>query len=119
MDNILLALTSAITGVLSGMGIGGGSLLIILLVSFFGFGQQKAQGINLLYFLPTAAAALFIHLKEHNIEKKTAALTAASGIITAYAASLIALRTDPALLRKIFALLVMITGISELLKKPD
>ena len=69
MDNpVLMIVAGLLAGVVSGMGIGGGSLLIIVLVSFFGVEQILAQGINLLYFLPTAAAAIVIHIKNKQID---------------------------------------------------
>ena len=50
-------LAGAATGVLSGFGIGGGTLLLIYMTAFAGVPQDLAQGINLLYFLRTAVAA--------------------------------------------------------------
>ena len=41
-------------GVLSGFGIGGGSLLMVYLTAWVSMAQTAAQGINLLYFLPTS-----------------------------------------------------------------
>ena len=57
-DWLVPMLAGALTGILSGFGIGGGSLLLIYMTSFAGLPQDLAQGINLLYFLPTAGAAL-------------------------------------------------------------
>ena len=51
------AIVGLVSGVVSGMGIGGGSILILYLTLFAGMAQQQAQGINLLYFLPTAASS--------------------------------------------------------------
>ena len=58
-DWFIAALAGAVTGILSGFGIGGGSLLLIYMTSFAGVPQNLAQGINLLYFLPAAATASF------------------------------------------------------------
>ena len=66
---LIAALAGAVTGVLSGFGVGGGSLLLIYMTSFAGVAQNQAQGINLLYFLPAAAAALPAHFKNGNVEK--------------------------------------------------
>ena len=57
---MLNAVFGFISGIISGMGIGGGVILIPLLAIFTSLGQHEAQGINLLYFLPSAACALFI-----------------------------------------------------------
>ena len=42
-------LAGAVTGVLSGFGIGGGTLLLIYMTAFAGVPQNLAQGVNLLY----------------------------------------------------------------------
>ena len=55
---VIALLAGGATGILSAFGIGGGSLLLIYLTSFAALDQHQAQGINLLYFLPAAAAAL-------------------------------------------------------------
>ena len=47
-------LAGAVTGVLSGFGVGGGTLLLVYMTVFAGLDQHLAQGINLLYFLPAS-----------------------------------------------------------------
>jgi uncharacterized membrane protein YfcA len=61
-------LAGAITGVLSGMGIGGGTLLVIYMVNIANIPQLEAQGINLVYFLPVAALSLVSHIKNRLVE---------------------------------------------------
>ena len=46
-DWLIAALAGAAAGVLSGLGVGGGSLLLIYMTSFTGVPQTLAQGINL------------------------------------------------------------------------
>ena len=60
---MLPALAGFFTGILSAWGIGGGTLLLLVMSLFLGVDQITAQGINLLYFLPTAAMALVQHRK--------------------------------------------------------
>ena len=67
---VIALLAGGATGILSAFGIGGGSLLLIYLTSFAALDQHQAQGINLLYFLPAAAAALPAHHKNGLLEKK-------------------------------------------------
>ena len=57
-------LAGAVTGVLSGFGVGGGTLLLVYMTVFAGLDQHLAQGINLLYFLPAGLMALPAHLKK-------------------------------------------------------
>ena len=54
------------------MGIGGGTILIPALTMFVGANQHIAQGVNLLYFIPTAVVALFVHKKNNALELKIA-----------------------------------------------
>lgn len=62
-------------GVVSGMGMGGGSLLIPLLTLMGGLGQREAQGANLIAYLPAAAAALWMHHRAGRVcWKKTGGL---------------------------------------------
>ncbi len=77
---ITAALAGAVTGVLSGFGIGGGTLLLIYMTAFAGVEQHLAQGINLLYFLPTAATALPSHIKNGYIDKKAAVPAILAGL---------------------------------------
>ena len=59
----------AATGILSGFGVGGGTLLLVYLTAFAGVDQHQAQGVNLLYFLPAALLALPAHVKNGYIRR--------------------------------------------------
>ena len=62
MKDIVLPLLAGMgCGVLSAWGVGGGTLLLLVMTLFFGVDQAAAQGVNLLYFLPTAAMGLIRH----------------------------------------------------------
>lgn len=111
--NILIGLVS---GVISGMGIGGGAILIPALIILDHIGQQLAQGINLLYFLPTAIAALIIHIKNKKVDIKTALILAASGVIGAAAGAMIANILSSELLRRMFGIFLALIGIYEIYK---
>ena len=116
MIGILLLVLGAAAGILSGMGIGGGALLIPALTILFGMNQHSAQNINLIYFIPTATVALIAHFKAGRIEKKILPKILIPGILTAIAGSMIALRMDAAILRRIFGGLLLIMGLAELKK---
>lgn len=102
------------TGILSGFGIGGGSLLILYLTTFAGVPQYTAAGINLLYFLFCAPAALISHIRKHLVEKKTALIAIAAGIVTSLAAAYVASLMDISLLRRIFGVFLLYIGVREL-----
>lgn len=103
----------AVTGVLSGFGVGGGTLLLVYLTAVLGMEQQLAQGINLLYFLPAAALALPNHHKNGYIEKKVLLPAIAAGLLCAGAAAWIAAGMETVLLRKCFGAFLILVGISQ------
>lgn len=119
MSFILSVLAGFLSGIISGFGIGGGTVLMVYLTAVLSLPQRTAQGINLLYFLPTAAAALLIHRKNSYLEKKAILPAALAGCISAAVFSFIAMYLDTDLLKKLFGGFLIITGISEILKKPN
>lgn len=112
-----LFLIGIISGIISGMGIGGGAILIPTLIIFTNLSQQEAQGINLIVFIPVAIAALIVHIKEKNIEFKLAFWIIISGVIGAILGSKLALIINSNTLKKFFAIFLLFIGIYELLNK--
>ncbi|MBP1757879.1 MAG: anion permease [Firmicutes bacterium] len=102
------------TGILSGFGVGGGTLLLIYLTAFAGLPQQEAQGINLIYFLPAALTALPSHMKHHFVDWKAVIPAVIAGLIFSGLAAWFSNGLDMTLLRKIFGVFLLIVGISEL-----
>ena len=99
------------SGIISGMGIGGGAILIPALTLLFGMGQLEAQHMNLLFFLPTAAIALVTHKKNGNIEKRGLIRLILFGLLGAAVGAFIAAKTDAGLLRKGFGLFLFAMGV--------
>ena len=114
---IWLAVVGFASGIISGMGIGGGTILIPALVMLTDMNQQALQGINLIYFIPTAVIALITHLKDGNVEKSVVKPIIMYGIIGAVAGSIIAVGMNSEILRKIFAVFLVFMGINEVRKK--
>lgn len=120
MLNFALALAAGLVcGVLSGFGIGGGSLLMVWMTAVLSMEQKAAQGINLLYFLPTAAAALPSHFKNGVIEKAALLPAIAAGLAGTALAAWAATSLDVELLRKCFGGFLLIVGLRELFRKGD
>ena len=117
MNAYLAALCGALTGILSGFGIGGGTLLIIAMTTFGGVSQIEAQGINLLYFLPTGGASLFGHIKNRLVDLKALLWTAVPGTLATVASSLLLASLDKDISKRIFGGFLLIIGISELFRK--
>lgn len=105
----------AVCGVFSGLGIGGGTLLMIWMTAVMGVAQKTAQGINLLYFLPTAVCALIFHIKNRLIRWKTVLPAAIAGSITAILGAWLATAMDTELLRKLFGAFLLAVGVRELI----
>ena len=116
-DWLIAALAGAVTGVLSGFGVGGGSLLLIYMTSFAGVPQNLAQGINLLYFLPAAAASLPAHVKNGYLEKAALLPAVAAGLAGTALAAWAATALDVELLRKCFGGFLLVVGLRELFRK--
>lgn len=104
-------------GIISGMGIGGGTILIPALLFLTDFSQQQAQGVNLIYFIPTAVTALVTHQKNGSLDWKTAKPLALMGLAGAAAGAFLAVSLESDVLRKIFGGFLFLMGFGEILKK--
>lgn len=102
-----------LSGIISGMGIGGGMILIPALVFFLLLPQVEAQAINLWYFLPTAIIAIVLHIKNKNIELKKAAWIIACGLPSAALGAYCATCISRGVLGKLFGVFLAIFGIKE------
>ena len=102
------------TGVLSSWGVGGGTLLLVVMTLFLGVGHREAQAINLLFFLPTAAASLFFHREKGFLDKESFRQAAAPGAAASLAGALLSMAMDVSLLRKPFGLFLLYSGASML-----
>ncbi len=106
-----------LSGVISGMGIGGGTILIPALAIFLHVGQHEAQGVNLLYFLPTAAVSLWVHIKNKSVNFKIAWPIILFGLAGAIGGACLAGVLKAGLLRRLFGIFLLAMGGFEILKK--
>ena len=111
MINIIFGV---ISGIISSLGIGGGTILIFLLISFSEIEQHIAQGVNLIFFIPTSIVSIFINIKNNNIEKRTALIVSIFGIIGAILGARIAVSIDVKNLKKYFGLFLLIIAFYEI-----
>ena len=114
-----LILIGILAGVLSGLvGVGGGIIMVPLLVLFFGFNQHQAQGTSLAVLaVPVTAVAVFTYYKEGQINIKYAAIIAVFFVIGSVFGSKLALTLDQKMLKKIFAIVLLIIAGKMLLDK--
>lgn len=116
---ILYILIGFAAGVISGMGIGGGVILIPAIILVTGIEQQVAQGINLLYFLPIATVAIILHIRSHNMVKEVLLPLIIGGLLGAALGSWAANHIDPQILRRIFGGFLLFMGIREVFTKKN
>lgn len=105
-------------GFLAGIGVGGGSLLILWLTLVLGMEHHAARIINLLFFLPTAVIASVFRWKQGNLDFPKILPAVIAGCICAGAFAYLSRHLELTLLKKLFGFLLLATGIRELLYKP-
>lgn len=108
----------SLLGFLTGMGVGGGSLLILWLTLVLEMDQATARGINLLFFLPASTICCAFRLRQGALNLRSCLPAIVSGCIAAAVASWVSCLVDTALLRKPFGILLLATGLRELLYRP-
>ena len=104
----------AVLGFLSGLGVGGGSLLMLWLTIIVGLDHETARTINLLFFLPTAAIASFFRWKQGALDLKKILPAILAGCVSAAIFTWISRKIDITLIKKLFGALLLVTGLREL-----
>lgn len=107
-----------ILGFLAGIGVGGGSLLILWLTLVLNIDPQISRGINLLFFITAAGSVSLLRLKKGSLSFKKVLPAIVAGGILAAVASLLRDTIDTNLLEKLFGGLLIITGLRELTYRP-
>lgn len=102
-------------GFLSGLGVGGGSLLILWLTMVLRLSQADARAINLLFFIPSAVIACLFRLKQKTLDLKKVFPAILSGCASGIVCSYLANAIDTVLLQKLFGIILLATGVRELL----
>jgi uncharacterized membrane protein YfcA len=111
MDNILIGV---ISGVFSGIGMGGGTVLIVLLTMVVGLEQHIAQATNLIYFVPTAISAIIVNYRNKNIDIKLAKTISIFGIIGAVIGAIISVNLNVQKLRRVYGIFLIVIAIHEI-----
>lgn len=111
-------LIGTLLGFLSGLGIGGGSLLILWLTLVLDMEQAAARSVNLLFFLPAAAVACYYRKKQGTLDVKKMLPAIGAGCIGAFLGTRLGGKLDTTVLKKSFGVLLLATGIREILWKP-
>lgn len=114
MNLLFSVLAGLICGVISGFGIGGGTLLLLYLTFFAGYTQRAAQGMNLLYFLPTALAAVLIHSKNRLVDWHKALPATLCGCVSAGLFAFLCTKLQGAWLQRLFGAFLIVIAFLEL-----
>jgi uncharacterized membrane protein YfcA len=115
--NIAALLAGLFSGVIASMGMGGGAVLLIYLNLFTSTEQLTAQGINLLFFIPTAVFALIVYIKNKQIKFREILPVASLGLIGALLGLYLTTVINAALLTKIFGGFLCVLSAKEILWK--
>lgn len=110
---LLLICIGLAAGILSGLiGIGGGIIMVPLLIYFFGFGQHEAQGTSLAVLaVPVTAIAAYNYYKGGYLDWRYAGIIALCFVVGGYLGSKFAVTIDQKVLKKVFAvILILVAG---------
>ena len=111
---MLEILTGTISGIVSGTGMGGGTILILILSVFMGIDQHVAQATNLIFFVPTSVTAIIATMKEKLINWRIGIPVAISGIFGAIIGAKISVNMDVNKLKKYFGIFLILITIYEI-----
>ncbi len=111
MEFIYYLLISIVSGVLAGMGMGGGTLLIPALTLIMDVDQQLAQATNLLVFVPCAIICCIIYFKSKLIDFKNSWLIVLSASAISIVAVLVAVKLKSKTLSIIFGTFLIVLGV--------
>jgi uncharacterized membrane protein YfcA len=116
---LILVVIGVIAGVFSGMvGLGGGLVIIPALIFFLGLSQHQAQGTSLALMLPPIGLMAAInYYKAGELNIKYAAVIAVAFFIGGYFGSKLALGMSDTIVRKIFAVSILLIGAKMLIWK--
>jgi uncharacterized membrane protein YfcA len=115
---MVLLLTGVCTGFLSGMmGVGGGTIMVPVMVLIAGFSQHTAQGSSLLAMIPTGGVGAYTHWRLGNVRKNLLLGLIPGIFIGSYLGGTLAHVFSDAVLRNIFAAVLIWTGVRYIVTK--
>ena len=103
-----------VSGVVSGAGMGGGTILILILSNFMGVDQHLAQSANLIFFIPTSIVAIIIKFKQKLIDYKLGIIIGIVGSIGAFIGAKLALNINSNDLKKYFGIFLLLIAFYEI-----
>ena len=110
-------LAGFLSGIIGAMGLGGGGVLLIYLAAFMGVQQLKAQGINLLFFIPIGTISVIIYAIKKQIQWKKVIPFALFGLAGAVIGFFLSKFLGAEITGKVFGGLLVFLGLKEIFKK--
>lgn len=114
MDFLWFLLLSCVSGLLAGMGMGGGTLLIPMLTIIMGVSQEIAQATNLLVFVPCGIICTIIYAKDHLIDFKKGGIIVGAASVVSVIAAIIAVKIKSKILKLSFGIFIALLGLVQL-----
>lgn len=114
MDFVWFLLIALVSGVLAGMGMGGGTLLIPALTILMDVEQEIAQSVNLLVFVPCGIICIIIYAKNKLIDFKAGWIVVVASVALAIISALIAVKLESKVLKLIFGIFIAGLGFVQL-----
>ena len=111
-------LVGAALGFLSGLGVGGGSLLLLWMTLVLGADPAQARVMNLMFFLPSALIATAFRWKQSKPDWHHILSAAGAGLLGAVIGNLLSPILPHDLLRKAFGVLFLVSGVREICYRP-
>ena len=104
----------AVLGFLSGLGVGGGSLLLLWMTLVLGADPETARVMNLMFFLPCAILATAFRWKQSKPDWQIALSAAAAGLAGALLGNYLSPILPREMLKKAFGVLFLLAGVREI-----
>jgi len=113
---IILILIGIGAGILGGLvGVGGGIIIVPSLVYFLGFSQKMAQGTSLgILLLPIGILGVIQFYKQGYVDMRVVWIIAAGFVAGSYFGSRIALSLSDDMVKKVFAIIMIIIAVKML-----
>lgn len=111
-------LIASLLGFLAGMGVGGGSLLLLWLTQVIMLSQEQAKILNLLFFLPATIVATFFRKKQKITRPDITRPGILAGCAAAACISLLGKHWNVELIKQLLGGLLILTGLREIFYRP-
>ncbi len=102
-----------VSGTIAALGMGGGTVLILLLSLFSNLKQHLIQGTNLIVFIPTSIVAIYMNVKNKSIDYNLSKIFIIFGIVGAILGSILSFKIESKTLKKYFGIFLLLIAIFE------